>query len=367
MSRFNLPLNHRPYIDKYFLRAKEILQKEDLNPIVKAQVFIRNGNVELYGVNEAIEILKKYGKVKSLYALPEGAFFQHGNTIMVFEAYIQDIIDLETMYLGVLSAETTKRNDNRHIDLKNVRERMSRIVDVVGGRPVSYFGARHWRYDMDAAISNACFKAGATNCSTDAGAASVNQKGIGTIPHALEAIYHWASSERLAVVESTKAFDRNIDKKVPRIALVDYANREILDSLEVARALDTRLYGIRIDTCGENIMQGSFPKDVTASCYTHLSGRGVTILGVYNVRRALDDAGYPHVKILLSSGFGNHCKVREFVEVEKRLNIKLFDGLGVGGVFDSRMATMDIIEVDGLETHKTGRNPKPMINLKRVI
>ena len=40
---------------------------------------------------------------------------------------------------------------------------------------------------------------------------------------------------------------------------------EIMDTLETARALvsedfkTNRLYGIRIDTCGENIMEGALP------------------------------------------------------------------------------------------------------------
>ncbi|KKL69497.1 hypothetical protein LCGC14_2114280, partial [marine sediment metagenome] len=58
--KFNLPKDHKPYIDKYFLRAKEILQKDGLNPVVKAQVFIRKGTCRVYGINEAIAILNKY-------------------------------------------------------------------------------------------------------------------------------------------------------------------------------------------------------------------------------------------------------------------------------------------------------------------
>ena len=62
MKNFNLPKDYKPYIDKYFLRAKTILKKENLNPIVKIQVFIRKGNCKVYGINEAIAILTKYAK-----------------------------------------------------------------------------------------------------------------------------------------------------------------------------------------------------------------------------------------------------------------------------------------------------------------
>jgi len=348
-----LPADHRPFIDKYFLRAKEILEKDNLNPIVKAQVFIRRGAVNVYGLREAIDIIKKYSDCNTLeiHALKDGDKFDGGECLMTIKAPIQSIIDLETMYLGVLSAETTLRNGERDINLNSIKENMSKIVELAEGRPVSYFGARHWRYDRDAEISKACFEAGAENCSTDAGAAGIGQEGIGTIPHALEAIYHWRNGLENAVFVATHAFEENIDESVPRIALVDYANMEILDSLSVAPFVNA----IRIDTCGENKMQGE------------MQTRGVTIGGVYAIRKVLNDSGYGNVDIILSSGFGDPNKVKAFTDAEKMLGIRLFDGLGVGGVFVSRAATMDIIEVEGQEIHKVGRLPKDTSRLKRII
>ena len=366
MDKFNLPDNYRPYIDKYFLRAKTILEKENLNPVVKAQVFIRKGNCKVYGMNEAIAIIKKYTNwdLVSINALPEGSYFENGECLMTIKAPIQEIIDLETMYLGVLSAETTMENGGKCIDLPQIRKNMKKIVDLVKPRPVSYFGARHWRYDMDSTISRACKIAGATNCSTDAGAKTWGKscEGIGTIPHALEAIYHWQVGIENAVLYSMEAFYENIYEKVPRVALVDYANREIIDSLKVAKLHN--LYGIRIDTCGENYMQGVIPSQYDAKYWFD---KGVSIYGVYLVRKLLNDSGYKDVKIILSSGFGNPEKVKAFLEAEKILGMKLFDSLGVGGVFESRMATMDIIQVEGEEIHKVGRLPKDGSRLVKVM
>ena len=62
-----LPEDHRPYIDKYFLHAKEILQKDNLDPIVKYQIFIRETPCAVYGIDESIALIKnmpprlKYG------------------------------------------------------------------------------------------------------------------------------------------------------------------------------------------------------------------------------------------------------------------------------------------------------------------
>jgi len=375
MKNFNLPKDYHPYIDKYFLRAKTILEKDGLNPVVKYQVFIRRGNCKVYGIDEAIAIITKYCKDKDLkiWSLKEGDYFENGECLMIIEGRIQDLIDLETMYLGVLSAETTMREEGG-IDLDEIEENMRKIVELIKPKPVSYFGARHWRYDWDWAISGACYAAGAKNCSTDEGATNwgEDEKGIGTIPHSLESIYHWKYGLENAVYITTYHFDKWIERNIPQIALVDYANQEIRDSLTVAPIVQ----GIRIDTCGENYIQGVMPgKDdkiciwggVCRNAFDYIFNKGVSVYGVYIIRKLLNDSGFENVKIILSSGFGNPEKVNMFVETEKLLGMKLFDALGVGGVFESRMATADIIEVGGKEIHKVGRMPKDACRLKRVI
>jgi len=367
MKNFNLPKDHRPYIDKYFLRAKEILEKDELNPMVKVQVFIRRGDCKVYGIDEAIAILCKYSDIQKtghIYALKEGSLFAPGEIAMLIEAPIQSIIDLETMYLGVLSAETTLKNGGKDIDTGKINQKMDQIVELSGKRPVSYFGARHWRFDRDLDIAVACCTGGATNCSTDEGAKAWGKdcKGIGTIPHALEAIYHWQDGLENTVYAATHAFEKHMHPSIPRIALVDYANREILDSLDIAPIVN----GIRIDTCGENYMQGV----IGASHWSGeawFRGKGVSLNGVYLIKKLLNDSGYKDVKIILSSGFGNPDKVRAFIDAEKGLKTKLFDSLGIGGVFESRMATADIISVGGEEIHKVGRGPKPVNRLRKVF
>ena len=367
MRSFNLPDDYKPYIDKYFLRAKEILQKENLNPIVKAQVFIRKGDCKLYGIDEAIAIIMNYAsnnKLIKIHALQEGDHFEPRETLMTIEAPIQEIIDLETMYLGVLSAETTTHNDNRDIDFVEVEKNMKQVVDLVDGRPVSYFGARHWRYDADFQIAAACFRGGAKTCSTDIGGSANATKGMGTIPHALQVIYHWKYGLKKAVVESTKAFDRHMNKEIPRIALIDYANREISDTILTVNEIP-HLSGIRIDTCGENVMQGCFANPDNDNMEKFIFDKGVCVLGTTLLRDVLKTEG--NYKIMLSSGFGNPEKVKAFLTAEKDLGYKIFDGLGVGGVFESRMATMDIISVDGQKIHKVGRIPRLNEKLKQVV
>ena len=388
-KKFNLPQDYRPFIDKYFLRAGQVLREEGINPWVRAQVMIRKGPGKVYGIDEALAILEKYSPLVDnggrVYALREGQGYQPKETLMLIEAPIQDIIELETMYLGVLAAETTKANDKRGVDLGLIKKNAEAVVRAADNRPVSYFGARHWRFDEDAAMTRAAYDGGATSASTDIGAATFGQNGMGTTPHVLENIMAWKYGRENAVPETLFAFDRVIDEKVPRIILCDYRNREIKDTLACAKALGGRLWGPRIDTCGENVGEGAleFPDKrrleqligrevvIPAGDEKYWFGRGVTVTGVYAMRQALDANGYDALRMALSSGFANPNKVAAFVRAEKVLEVKLFDMLGVGQLFESRASKMDIVAVgetpeDFVAIAKTGRqyNPNPKLQLR---
>ncbi|MBN8548518.1 MAG: nicotinate phosphoribosyltransferase [Deltaproteobacteria bacterium] len=388
-----LPEDYRPYIDVYFHRTLEILKAEGLNPWVRGQVMIRKGPGTVGGIDEAIAAIEKYDSSAQstgrIWALEEGESYDARETLLIAEKPIQSFVDLETLYLGVLSRGTTSASDGVDtIDFRRAKEKMAAVVSAAEGRPVFYFGARHWDFREDAAIAQAAFDGGATGASTDIAAALIGKKGLGTIPHVLENIMAWRYGKDQAVVEATKAFDRHIDSKIPRIALIDYNNREIDDSLATARALEGRLYGVRVDTCGENVAQGACLSPMSAQSLLwkqeglrlpeldapeakYWYGSGVTVTGVFALRRALDAAGFQDVKIVLSSGFADVQKVRAFVAAEKILGVRLFDSLGVGGIYDSRAAKMDIVAVGDAPDQmtpisKAGRSYSPNPRLKEV-
>lgn len=346
-----------PFTDVYFLRSKYILEKEGLNPFVRAQIFLRKGPGKIFGIHEALTIIETSGNLK-IFALSDGDAYRSMETVLLLEGRAQDIIILETVLLGIISAATTKANDHIDIRLEDVTKRTRSLVNILSGRPLYYFGARHWHYRSDAEISKAVFQGGAAAASTEIGAGAAGQKPVGTIPHSQECVFAWKFGLDQAVVSSTRAFDKWIDTRIPRIALVDFRNKEIDDSLACAEAIP-KLWGVRVDTAGENIMQG-----------TKFS-RGVCVSGVTALRKALNKAGFSHIKIVLSSGFGNKQKLEAFVHAEKKLKMKLFDAIGVGELFPVRAATMDIVGVgESLSSlkpiAKVGREYKPNKRLKKV-
>jgi len=164
-----------------------------------------------------------------------------------------------------------------------------------------------------------------------------------------------------ATREATLAFDRHMAPAIPRIALVDTFNRERDDSLSTARALGQSLWGVRLDTAGENVCQGAPSKG-----QRFWAGPGVTVEAARVVRQALDAVGHSAVNIVLSSGLGDLDKVRAMVEGEQRYG-RLFEAVGVGGLYPAHFATADVVRAEGRELAKTGRHFAQNPRLEQVL
>ena len=109
-------MDYKPYVDKYFLRAKKVLEDNDLNPYVLAQVFLRSSEGYLIsGINEAIEFIRENSSLMNdpdsrIYRVNDKAARRYKEPVIHILARIQDIIDLETVYLGMISHGTTEIN-----------------------------------------------------------------------------------------------------------------------------------------------------------------------------------------------------------------------------------------------------------------
>jgi len=365
MREFNLPEKHEPYTDKYFLRSNQVLKGEGMNPYVKMQVFIRKGPGRVYGIEEAVAILDKYSNIRDkgkILALPEGSQYKPSEVVMQIEGPIQEFIELETMYLGAMAGETSKRAGIT-LDFNSVKENAKKVVEAADGRPVMYFGARHWKYDEDAKIARAAYEGGITKCSTDIGAATFGGRGKGTSPHVAILMFGAKYGIENASLEFTKAFDRHIDPRVKRITLIDTFNRELSDSRMILAQIPDRVSGFRLDTCGENISEGG----TKSNGVPYETGNGVTIELVNNFYNQMKELGYQEKEIVLSSGFADARKIAAFTAAEKRLGHRLFDGLGVGGLFKSIETKADTVEVDGVRISKAGRFFRPIERLEEVM
>jgi nicotinate phosphoribosyltransferase len=212
-----------------------------------------------------------------------------------------------------------------------------------------FFGARDdvlWTQPGD---GYSAMVGGVKMVSTEAQASLFGGKPVGTIPHALIAAFGGDT------VKATKRFAEVIEG-VDVIALVDYDNDCVKTSLDVARALEDRLWGVRLDT-SENMVD----KSVISQMGT-FKPTGVNSSLVWNVRNALDAEGYGDVKIIVSGGF-DVARIHALEEVGVPI-----DAYGVGAaVFDGHFDfTADIVQVNGKAESKAGRRLQENPRLERV-
>jgi len=213
-----------------------------------------------------------------------------------------------------------------------------------------FFPARHDHWLVQTGDGYAAHIAGAIGVSTDAQASWWGSEGIGTVPHAMIAAYGGDT------VRASVKFAEHMPDDVRLVTLVDFENDSVRTSLEVARALGERLYGVRLDT-GEMMVDRSVIGQMG-----HFRPTGVCPQLVWNVRHALDREGFQKVRIVVSGGF-TVDKIREF----ERHGVPV-DAYGVGSsLFGGRFDfTADVVCHEGKPCAKVGREERPNPRLERV-
>lgn len=268
---------------------------------------------------------------------------------------------LETLYLGALTEGTKIATNTRD------------VVAAARGKPVIMFGARHQAQEGQAGSGYAAYIGGAVGVSTDEQGEWWGSKGLGTIPHALIAVY--GGDTTLATLKFDEHINRSPDPlshitapgtpegHVNVTALVDFQNDVVNTSLGIAHALGGRLWGVRLDT-SESMVDLAIVRELAEKQgRAQPEVRGVTPRLVELVREALDRGGYPHVKIVASGGF-NAEKIRRFEELGVPVDVYgVGSALVHGTTFDH---TADIVRVEGRDVAKVGRSFMPSERLHRV-
>ena len=338
------------YSDAYFNHAKRLLEEQGRHPHVVMQVFQKERSV-LGGVDEAIAVLRECSGRRApdgnwilgwdeleVRALHEGEQVAPYETVMTIEGDYSLFAHLETVYLGTMA--------RRSLIMRNVIE----VVAAANGKPIWYFPARHDHWLVQTGDGYAAHIAGAIGVSTDAQASWWGGRGMGTVPHALIAAF---GGDTVAAAE---AFAGKYANEMNVTVLVDYENDSVKTALAVARALEGRLWGVRLDTA-EYIVDRSVLPLMGAFRPT-----GVNAPLVWAVRNALDAEGFGDVKIVVSGGF-DLPRIRAFEEDGVPV-----DAYGVGAsAHEGRWDfTADVVQVDGRPQAKVGREYRTNVKLERV-
>ena len=342
-SIFNLPVERMRagyYSDKYFVRTREVLLRDGYRPRVTLQVFAKQ-QAFLGGVDEAIAILKlcaiEWNDLEVL-ALHDGDEIEPWESVMLIEGPYDAVAHLETLYLGVLARRTRVGTNTR------------RVVEAANGKEVMFFPARHDHWLVQTGDGYAAHIAGAIGVSTDAQASWWGSEGLGTVPHAMIAAFGGNT------VLAARKFAEHMEPGIKLITLVDFENDCVRTSLEVAEALGDTLYGVRLDTSEMLVDRSVIPQ------MGQFRPTGVCPQLVWNVRHALDRAGYNKVNIVVSGGFTVE-KISHF----EQLGVPV-SAYGVGSsLFQGRFDfTADVVRHEGRPCAKVGREYRPNPRLERV-
>jgi len=376
---------------------------------VEMQWFTRHvGRTVVVGVDKALAMLKHctgYFKGEKfietadeleVWAVHDGVVIESDGDPMNVQPMLRvhgryrDFAELETPTLGILTRASRVAT--------NVYETLS----AAKGKPVLFFPARFDLHEVQAAdgyaynIAVQRFNLDFSHqvgpfISTDAQGDWWGGAGGGTVAHAAIASFLGDTAEAMM------AFSRVLPAGIPRIALVDFNNDSVRDTLLVLDALFAKyrectdagdkeeaakykLYGVRLDTSGS-------VRDVSVQPLGDPAlDLGVTPRLVFNVRQALDSASERwslpeawkdaareycrNVKIVVSGGF-KPDKISKF----EKLGVPV-DIYAVGSyLFNNNGSTVndftaDVVRVkvhgEWIDMAKIGRRPRDNPNLERV-
>jgi nicotinate phosphoribosyltransferase len=295
----------------------------------------------------------------------EGAWVGAGDPIFYLSGSFAQLVDLETIILQKLGAACVAAHnayqmccelpgvsflamEARHCAGAEMQEMMAYAASV-GGAAAKREGAKGF-------VGNA----------NDATAHWYGPgRGRGTMPHAL--IGYAGSTVRAAEMFHETFPDQDLT------VLTDYFGREVTDGLDVCRRFpDLAAAGrmaVRLDTHGGRFMEGLDPAESYAVLerhapqavrryrseteLRHLVGTGVSAAAIWRMREALDEAGFPKVRIVASSGFGVQ-KCRVMAEAKAPLDV-VGTGSFIPDAWSETYATADIVDYDGQARVKVGR------------
>ncbi|SHF80063.1 nicotinate phosphoribosyltransferase [Ornithinibacillus halophilus] len=330
----------------YFLKTKEIAEKKLPQNNVTMQFFQKEDSV-LCGTDEAIALVHTFAdKPENLeiYSLKDGDKISPFESVMTISGPYQSFGFLEGIIDGILARRTSVATNVYNV-VKAARTSGKQ-------KPVIFMGDRDDHYTQQAGDGYAAFIGGSTAQATHAMNEWWGKEGMGTMPHAMIQMF------RGDVVAATQAY-HEVFPNDDLVALVDYNNDVITDSLKVARAFGDKLVGVRLDT-SKTLVDKYFLRN------HHLMGtfdpRGVNPELIFALRKALDDEGYKHVEIVATGGF-TEDKIRHF----ENLGVPV-DTYGVGrSLLNMKIGfTGDNVLLNGTPEAKEGRRYRPNPRLEKV-
>lgn len=330
----------------YFLKSREIVKKYKSDTNVTMQFFQKKHAV-LCGSDEAIALVKTFATDPDsleIYALKDGDKIAPYESVMTITGPYHHFGFLESLIDGILGRRTSVATNVYNVvqaaSLSGVR------------KPVMFMGDRDDHFTQQAGDGYAAYIGGSTAQSTHAMNEWWGKEGVGTMPHALVQLFNGD------VVAAAKAYHEEYPED-DVIALVDYRNDVITDSLRLAHEFGDKLTGVRVDTSNTMVDQYFWRNPEVLGTF---DPRGVNPQLIFALRKALDDEGFHHVKIVASGGF-DVDKITRF----EKMNVPV-DMYGIGrSLLNIHIGfTGDNVLLNGEPEAKSGRRYIPNPRLEKV-
>nr|WP_318025969.1 nicotinate phosphoribosyltransferase [Mesomycoplasma neurolyticum] len=293
--------------------------------IVTLQFFQRIDNSILGGMNEVLNLLKKHTNTSKykIKFLPEGSIINNKEVVLELEGEYKYFGIYEGIIDGILARSTS------------IATNAKRCIDAAKGKEIIFMGDRSDHYLNQEIDGIAVELAGINAHSTDAGARGDSERVFGSIPHALIQNFE---GDLVKVMQ----YYYELFPEDPLIALVDFTNDVITESLKVLKHFGKKLYGVRVDT-SKAIRDKMFKNNENEF--------GVTVNQIKKLRQALDENDGKHVKIIVSSGF-NPDKISKFEKENAPV-----DSYGVGEYMlkINNTFSADATKINGKLLAKEGR------------
>ncbi|WP_087971947.1 nicotinate phosphoribosyltransferase [Oceanobacillus rekensis] len=330
----------------YFLKTKEIAEKKLSNNYVTMQ-FFQKENAVLCGADEAVALLHTFAdnpETLEINSLKDGDKITPYETVLTISGAYQQFGYLEGLIDGILARRTSVATNVYNV-VKAARTSGKQ-------KPVIFMGDRDDHYTTQAGDGYAAFIGGSTAQATHAMNEWWGKEGMGTMPHALIQMF------RGDTVAAAKAY-HELYPEDELAALVDYNNDVITDSLKVAREFGDKLTSVRLDT-SRTLVDKYFLRN------HHLLGtfdpRGVNPELLFALRKALDEDGFPQVKIMVSGGF-TEDRITDFEKADVPVDMY---GVGSSLLRLNIGFTGDLVLLNGSPEAKEGRRYRPNPRLEKV-
>ena len=306
--------------DIYFFRTLDVLKKAGKDRVrvlmeTTAQALPSGWPWAVFaGLEETVNLLR--GKKVDLWALPEGTVFPPKTPrgipvpVLYIEGPYGEFCIYETPVLGFLC------------EASGIATKAARVRVAAGERRVISFGVRRMHPALAPLIERCVYLGGLDSVTTPLGAAMLGKEPVGTMPHALTIVMGGPR-------EAFRALQKHLEKRVPRIALVDTYYDEKTEAILAAEEIKD-LAGVRLDTPS--------------------SRRGDFASIVREVRWELDLRGHKDAEIYVSGGLDESSI--------PALAAAGADGFGVGTALSNAPSVdfaMDIVEREGKPAAKRGK------------